>query len=362
MGVTYKQSGVDTESGDATVRGIRSFVSQTFQKEVIQGIGLFGSAVDLSLARGYQHPVLVQSIDGVGTKGMVAAAARAWRGIGRDIVAHCCNDVVAMGARPFTFLDYIAADRLDPEIGKEIVEGMAEECRFAGVSLVGGETAEMPGVYRENQWDIVGAIAGIVERGKIITGTEITKGDIVLGVASSGLHTNGFSLARHVFFQRGGYAAQTTWEEVAERAGVLPADKEAGRTLGEVLLVPHKNYTPAVLGLLNEGIFIKGIAHITGGGLSGNISRIVPDHCTVEIWEGSWDILPIFSAIQAVGPVDREEMYRVYNMGIGIVLIVSEREQVRCEQYLSRMKERVYCIGRVKGRSRNAVEFIPSRG
>ncbi len=359
MAITYKQSGVDTEAGEATVRGIRSSVAQTLQKEVIQGIGLFGSAVDLSFASRYRHPVLVQSIDGVGTKGMVAAAARSWRGIGRDIVAHCCNDIVAMGARPFTFLDYIAADRLDSEIGKEIVEGMAEECRFAGVSLVGGETAEMPGVYHERQWDVVGAIAGIVERDRVITGADISEGDVVFGIASSGLHTNGFSLARHVFFRQGEYAVQTAWEEVAARAGISLANEEAGRTLGEVLLVPHKNYAPVVLGLLDEGVPIKGIAHITGGGLFGNISRIVPDHCTVEIWEGSWDILPIFSAIQAVGPVDREEMYRVYNMGIGMVLIVSEDDQERCGQYFSRMKERVYRIGRVRERKREPVEFIP---
>ena len=320
MGITYKQSGVDIDAGNESVNRIKNIVKQTFDKYVLTGIGTFGAMYDFGeLATQYKHPVLVQSTDSVGTKVMLASKANAYGMIGKDIVAHCCNDILSQGAKPLTFLDYIAAPSIDPARIAEIVSGVAEGCKSAGVSLVGGEIAELSGVYKENEFDLVGCVLGVVEKDKIITGEKIKPSDIVLGFASSGLHTNGYTLARKVLF---------------DISGISINSKE-----GRALLEPHLNYTKPVFEILNKGIEIKGIAHITGGGFYENIPRILPKDCGVEIQKNSWPVLPVFKTIQKRGNVKEKEMYRTFNMGIGMIIVVSPEDAHKIDG--------VYKIGKV---------------
>ncbi len=319
MSDLYKQAGVDIEAGNEVVRRIKEDVASTHTPAVLTNIGHFGGLYDLSeIAKNYQHPILVQSIDGVGTKLIVAKMANKYDSVGEDMVGHSCGDILAMGARPIAFLDYVANEKLIPAEMEQIVSGMAKACREAGVSIIGGETAEMPGVYLKGEHDIAGCITGIVEKDKIITGEKIKEGDIVLGFASSGLHTNGFSLARKLIFE----TAKHTIEEK------IP---ELGTTVGQALLQVHLNYTKPILEILDSGIEIKGIAHITGGGFIENIPRVLPKNLDAEIKKGSWPILPIFSFLQKIGKISEEEMYTAFNMGIGIILIAppSEKEKIK---------------------------------
>jgi len=285
------------------------------------------------LLKSYKQPILVQSVDGVGTKLKVAKMAGKFETVGEDIVNHCCDDILCQGAKPLTFLDYIAADKLKPKEIEEMVTGMVKACKEAGVSLIGGETAEMPGVYFTGEHDIAGCITGVVEKAKIITGDKIREGDAVLGLASVGLHTNGFSLARKIFFESGEYNVDSHFDELHF-------------SLGKELLVPHHNYAQAVLPLL-EKYEIKGIAHITGGGLIENVPRVLPEGLSVEIKKHSWEILPIFKVIQRIGKVKEEELYRVFNMGVGLVLIVDDRMTNEVRRQLEEKGEKVYEIGRV---------------
>tara|TARA_B000000460_G_scaffold152597_1_gene107787 strand:- start:124 stop:984 length:861 start_codon:yes stop_codon:yes gene_type:complete len=253
---------------------------------------------------------MVQSIDGVGTKTIIARKLGKFDTIGIDLLSAAANDILVMGARPLTFLDYIANDKLNPETIEEIVLGMVKACKSTGVSLVGGETAEMPDTYLPGEHDLVGIITGIVEKEKIITGKNIKPGDVLLGLPSNGLHTNGYSFARKLFFEIGGYDVNDTIPELE-------------KSIGLTLLEPHINYTNHVLATLDAGIDVKGIAHITGGGLVENIPRILPDGCGVEIQKGSWPNIPVFDVMQSIGDVDENEMYRAFNMGIGMTFIVS---------------------------------------
>ena len=310
--IDYKSAGVDIDAGSEAVGRIKDNVKSTFTSNVLTGLGSFGSLYDLKpVLKEYKNPVMVQSIDGVGTKTIIARKLKKFDTIGIDLLSACANDILVMGARPLTFLDYIANDKLKPEIIEEIVSGMVKACQNTGVSLVGGETAEMPDTYLRDEHDLVGVITGVVEKDKIITGERIQSGDIVLGLPSNGLHTNGYSLARKLFFEIGGYDVHDT---------IIELEKSVGLTL----LEPHINYTNHVFAVLDKEINVKGIAHITGGGLVENIPRILPDDCGVEIQKGSWPILPVFDVMQSLGDVDEDEMFRAFNMGIGMVFIVDD--------------------------------------
>ena len=307
----YKSAGVDINAGNKAVENIKKGVQSTFTTNVLTGLGGFGSLYDLkSIINDYENPVLVQSIDGVGTKAIIARKLGKFNTIGVDLLSACANDILVMGARPLTFLDYIANDKLRPDIIEEMVNGMVDACLDTGVSLVGGETAEMPDTYLSGEHDLVGVITGVVEKNKIITGQAIHPSDVVLGLQSSGLHTNGYSLARKLFFEIGGYDVNDTIPELEKSVGLT-------------LLEPHINYTNNIFNLLDKDIEVKGIAHITGGGLIENIPRILPDGCCVEIHKGSWPAVPIFNVMQSIGNVDENEMYHAFNMGIGMIIIAA---------------------------------------
>ena len=307
----YKSAGVDIDAGKEAVKRIAEGARLTYTANVLTGLGSFGSLYDLkSILDDYENPVLVQSIDGVGTKTIIARKLGKFNTIGIDLLSACANDILVMGARPLTFLDYIANDKLRPDTIEEIVSGMVQACRDTGVSLVGGETAEMPDTYLPGEHDLVGVVTGVVEKDRIITGETIQLGDVVLGLPSSGLHTNGYSLARKLFFEIGGYDVNDTIPELK-------------KSIGLTLLEPHINYTNQVFGVLDKEIEVKGVAHITGGGLVENIPRILPDGCDVEIHKGSWPSVPIFNVMQSIGDVDENEMYRAFNMGIGMIIIAA---------------------------------------
>lgn len=309
--INYQAAGVDISAGNDAVKRIKDTVESTFSGAVLTGIGSFGALYDLTSLRGaYRHPVLVQSIDGVGTKMMVATMMQKFDTIGADLVSATVNDIIVLGARPLTLMDYIANDKLCPAIIEEIVAGMAAACRENGLSLVGGETAEMPGTYLPGEHDLVGAVTGVVERDAAILGKDIVPGDAVLAFPSTGLHTNGYSLARKLFFDVGGHS-------LSSQLSGLEGD------LGEALLATHYNYTRPVLHLLEHAVPIKGMAHITGGGIVENVPRILPQGCSVVIERGACPVLPIFLHLQRLGNLPDQDMYRTFNMGIGLVMIVS---------------------------------------
>ncbi len=309
--IDYKSAGVNIDAGNEAVNRIKDGVKSTFTSNVLTGLGSFGSLYDLKpILDNYDNPVMVQSIDGVGTKTIIARKLGKFDTIGIDLLSAAANDILVMGARPLTFLDYIANDKLNPKTIEEIVSGMVKACKNTGVSLVGGETAEMPDTYSPGEHDLVGVITGVVEKEKIITGENIKPGDALLGLPSNGLHTNGYSFARKLFFEIGEYDVNDTIPELE-------------KSIGLTLLEPHINYTNHVFATLDAGIDVKGIAHITGGGLVENIPRILPDGCGVEIQKGSWPNIPVFNVMQSIGDVDEDEMYRAFNMGIGMTFIVS---------------------------------------
>ncbi|KTC83236.1 phosphoribosylformylglycinamidine cyclo-ligase [Legionella cincinnatiensis] len=309
--IDYKAAGVDIEAGNEAVRSIKKAVESTFSPQVLTGIGSFGAMYDLkSLLHHYEHPVLVQSIDGVGTKMMVAKMMQKFDTIGIDLVSATTNDIIVLGAKPLTLLDYIANDKLKPEIIEHIIRGMVKACQENQISLVGGETAEMPGTYLPGEHDLVGVITGVVEKSKAIEGKEISAGDIVVAFPSSGLHTNGYSLARKLLFDVAGYKVESQFQDFTH-------------TIGEELLAPHVNYTRPILSILEKNIPIKGMAHITGGGLLENIPRILPKNCAVEIHKSLIPELPIFNLLRKLGHLDDEQMYRTFNMGAGLVLFIA---------------------------------------
>ena len=303
---TYASAGVDIDAANRATEKIKELARATFNARTLSEIGSFGGMFDGAFPE-MQQPVLVASADGVGTKLKIAFATGIHNTIGRDLVNHCVNDILVQGARPLFFLDYIATGKLAPETITSIVEGIANGCRENGCALLGGETAEMPGFYAAGEYDVAGFIVGVVDREKIIDGHTIAPGDVVLGLPSVGLHTNGYSLARKLFFEVAGSKAETHLDELDE-------------TIGAALLKPHVSYLRALEGLLDTRM-IKGLAHITGGGLLENIPRILPAGTSVEIKRGSWPVLPIFESMRRIGNIEEGEMFRTFNMGIGMVII-----------------------------------------
>jgi phosphoribosylformylglycinamidine cyclo-ligase len=315
----YARAGVDVDLGNRLKRRIQSLVRKTHGAEVLGKIGGFGGLFAPNF-RGMREPVLVASVDGVGTKLKIAFAANKHDTVGADLVNHCVNDIAVLGARPLFFLDYIGAERLDPEVFSELLRGFSKACRGAKCALIGGETAQMPGMYRRGEYDLAGCIVGVVDRGKIIDGSAIQTGDAVLGIASNGLHTNGYSLARKILFGK-------LKLKLSSRIPGLRG------TVGDELLRVHKNYQP-LLTKVPHGM-IRGLAHITGGGLIDNLPRVLPKSCDAVIDTRSWNVPPIFNFIGERGNVDSKEMYQVFNMGIGMIAIVSERAAATAKRVLS---------------------------
>jgi phosphoribosylformylglycinamidine cyclo-ligase len=338
--ISYTDAGVSIDAANEATAKIKQLAATTFNARTLSEIGSFGGMFDGAFPA-MKRPVLVASADGVGTKLKVAFAARTHNTIGRDLVNHCVDDILVQGARPLFFLDYIATGVLAPDVVAQIVEGMAEGCRENSCVLLGGETAEMPGFYSKGEYDVAGFIVGVVDREKVIDGRAIKSGDTVLALPSVGLHTNGYSLARKLFFEVAGYEVDTHLDEL-------------GRTVGQALLAPHVSYLPALSGLL-DGNLIKGLAHITGGGLTENVPRILPEGTGVHINSGTWPVLPVFKLMQRLGNVPEAEMFRTFNMGVGMVLICAPESAAPVRAHLEGRGEAVYEIGRVTKGDREVV-------
>ncbi|HTY59861.1 MAG TPA: phosphoribosylformylglycinamidine cyclo-ligase [Bacteroidota bacterium] len=328
--MTYADSGVNISEGERFVRQIKKSVRSTFRKGVLGDIGHFGAFFDARFP-GMKSPVLVSSVDGVGTKLIIAQMMHRYDTVGQDLVNHCVNDILACGARPLYFLDYYATGALSVENAARVIGGFARACRENGCSLIGGETAEMPGLYDPQEFDLAGMIVGVAERHRIIDGHRIQKGDVLVGLPSTGLHTNGFSLARAALL-----AKYSTDDYVSE----------LGATIGESLLSVHRSYLGAVTPLLGR-FDIRGLAHITGGGIVGNTSRILPRGRSLAVNWDAWERPPIFSLIQRTGNVPEEDMRRTFNLGIGLVIIVPARQSGIVVAYLKRRKERPVVMGTV---------------
>ena len=305
QGLTYAGTGVSIDAQDDALKRLKPLLQSTHRPEVLSEVGSFGGLFALGE---YEKPVLVSSTDSVGTKLKIAFMTGRHDTVGFDIVAHCGNDILVQGAEPLFFLDYIGTSKLHPEVIEQIVSGVAAGCREIGCALIGGEIAELPELYTMGEYDLAGTIVGVVEETQLITGSRIAPGDVLVGLGSLGLHTNGFSLARRIVFEVCGYTVDQ----------YIP---ELGTTLGSALLAYHKSYVKSVLAL-RERCDIKGMAHITGGGLSDNIIRILPPNCCAEVRKGTWEIPPIFPFLQKKGGVDEAEMYHVFNMGVGLVLVL----------------------------------------
>lgn len=330
--ISYRDSGVDIDAATRATDRIKELARTTFNKRTLSEIGSFGGMFDGAFPNMAQ-PVLVASADGVGTKLKIAFATGVHNTVGRDLVNHCVNDILVQGARPLFFLDYIATGKLSTDVVASVIEGITDGCRNNGCVLLGGETAEMPGFYQEGEYDIAGFIVGVVDRGKIIDGKSIVAGDVLLALPSVGLHTNGYSLARKLFFDVAGHAPETR----------LP---ELNMTVGEALLQPHLSYLRPLEALLDTAK-IKGLAHITGGGLIDNIPRILPEGTAVEIRKGSWPVLPIYELMRAIGNVSDAEMYRTFNMGVGMVIVCDPENRGPLKAHFEALGERCYEIGAV---------------
>ena len=330
----YARAGVDVDLGNKLKRGIHSLVRQTHGPRVLGKIGGFGGLFRANF-HGIREPVLVASIDGVGTKLRIAFALNKHDTVGADLVNHCADDIAVLGARPLFFLDYIGCGKLEPRLFRQLLRGFSRACRSAGCALIGGETAQMPGMYRKGEYDLAGCIIGVVDRGNIIDGRKIRPGDVILGLESNGLHTNGYSLAREILFRK-------------IRLKVTSRLPGSAKTVGQELLRVHKNYQP-LLAKIPSGI-IKGLSHITGGGLIDNLPRILPATCDAVIETKSWRAPRIFRVLEENGKVDPQEMYQVFNMGIGMVAVVSERDAQRVMPMLK--AKRIGQIARGNGRVR----------
>ena len=342
---TYKASGVDIDQASSFVERIKPLIKATSRREMMSSIGGFGGLFHLDTSK-IKDPVLVSSTDGVGTKLKIAQLMGKHDTVGIDLVAMSVNDIIVQGADPLFFLDYIATGKLCVETGVRIVEGITRGCQEAGCGLIGGETAEMPGFYPDGEYDLAGFCVGVVEADKLIDGSDIRVSDRIIGIASSGLHSNGFSLARRVLLEQ----------------GKLPLEKKAeglDEILGIELLKPTRIYVKPILNLI-KNFNIRGIVHITGGGFIDNIPRIVPDPCRAVIRRGSWAVPPIFDLIKTVGNVDENEMLRVFNMGIGMMIIVAEKDEHEIVDRLEKLGEKAYTLGTIEKRNSNqpTVSFI----
>jgi phosphoribosylformylglycinamidine cyclo-ligase len=332
---TYRASGVDIDKAESFIKKIRPLVKSTFRTGVLGEIGGYGGLFHLNVQQ-YRDPVLVSATDGVGTKIMVAVLMDRHHTIGIDLVAMCVNDIITNGATPLFFLDYLAMGKLSPQIGTQIIEGITNGCLQARCSLIGGETAEMPGLYKEGDYDLAGFVVGVVDRSQIIDGSDIAVGHRLIGIASSGLHANGFSLVRKVLFEKHGY-------------GVMDEIPELGGVLGDEILKPTKIYVETVLNLLRD-FPLSGIAHITGGGLTNNVPRILPRSCQAVLHRGVWTAPPIFKFLQEKGNIPEEEMFRTFNNGVGMVMVVAEDLVADVLLRLQGLQEQAFVMGEIVAR------------
>jgi phosphoribosylformylglycinamidine cyclo-ligase len=330
--VTYSDAGVSIDAANLAVERIKQLARTTFNAQTLSEIGSFGGMFDGAFPK-LRAPVLVASADGVGTKLKIAFLADRHDTVGRDLVNHCTNDILVQGARPLFFLDYVATGRLDPQTITSVVEGVARGCRENGCVLLGGETAEMPGFYADGEYDIAGFIVGVVDRERVIDGRRIAHGDVLLALPSAGLHTNGYSLARKLFFEVAGMTPETHVERL-------------GTTVADALLAPHLSYLAPLDALLDTGV-VKGLAHITGGGLLENIPRILPEGASVEIARGAWPVLPIFQLMQEIGRVSEHEMHRTFNMGVGMVVVCAPADASSVRSHLAAQGTACHEIGHV---------------
>ena len=330
MDQTYKAAGVDIEAGEKTVDKIKGYAKSTFNKSVLADIGMFGAFYEPDFS-GYKNPVLVSSVDGVGTKLKIAIEMDRHNTIGQDLVNHCVNDIAVCGATPLFFLDYYATGKLNPGKAAEVIKGFSIACKENDCALIGGETAEMPGLYQGEEYDVAGTIVGVVDKLKIIDGKKIEKGDLLIGFPSNGLHTNGYSLVRKVLLQK--FKLTDHIEEI-------------NNILGDELLKIHKSYLPLITALKNT-VNVKGLSHITGGGIIGNTSRIIPDGLGLKIHWGNWEMPAIFKFIQQTGNIANEEMHKVFNCGIGLVAVISKSDKIVAFQAAHDAHEHPLLIGEV---------------
>ena len=331
---TYKDAGVDISAGEDLIRRIRKPVRSTFHANVLTDIGMFGAFYRARFP-GLKRPVLVSSVDGVGTKLKIAVAMNCHETVGQDLVNHCVNDILVCGAKPLYFLDYYATGKLNPDVAEQVILGFVKACRENGCALIGGETAEMPGVYDSNDYDIAGTIVGVVEQKKILNGKRVRKGDILVGLPSTGLHTNGYSLARRIIMDR------------------FPLDTrigELGTTIGDALLAVHRSYFRTIHPLLQSplAVAIRGLSHITGGGIEGNTMRIVPEGLKLAVDWNAWERPPLFRFLQKEGAVPEEDMRRTFNLGVGLILIVDRRKADAVIAALKKRREKPFVMGDVR--------------
>ncbi len=331
MDSTYKAAGVDIKAGDEFVGRIKDHVKSTFNNNVLHGIGHFGAFYEFNFPE-YKQPVLVSSVDGVGTKLKIAFAMNKHNTVGQDLVNHCVNDIAVCGAKPLYFMDYMAFGKLFPEKAEQIIAGFSKACRENEIALIGGETAEMPGLYSEDEYDLAGTIVGVVEKSKIIDGSKISSGDVLLGFESNGLHTNGYSLARKVLL---------------EKFDVNETPEGLNQSLGEELLKVHKSYLKLIY-VLKENCEIKGFSHITGGGIIGNTKRIIPENLQIKIDWNAWELPAIFKLIKETGNVKDEEMREVFNIGIGLISVVAKNEVEKVISLANSINEKAIMIGEIE--------------
>ncbi len=330
--VTYADAGVDIERGNRTKKRIKYLAHKTFTRGVLSDIGGFGALFSIDKQK-YLDPVLVSSVDGVGTKLKIAFGMNVHTTVGADLVNHCVNDIAVQGATPLFFMDYLATGKLEPEIAEQVVEGLSTACKHNGCALIGGETAEMPGFYPDGEYDVAGFIVGVVERERIITGKNVEPGDVILGLPSNGLHTNGYSLARKLLFDVAHYTADSYVNELKGK-------------VGNELLRTHKSYWPVVKKLVAADC-VSAMAHITGGGITENLPRVLPRTVAAVIETGSWPVLPIFEHLQQLGNVPQDEMFRTFNMGLGMLLVVPAKKFKKAQTVLERAGEKAYTVGRI---------------
>jgi phosphoribosylformylglycinamidine cyclo-ligase len=330
--VTYADAGVDISSGDRAKDRIKYLAKRTFNRSVLGGIGGFGALFQLDLKK-WEEPILVSSADGVGTKLKLAFDLGIHNTVGQDLVNHCVNDIAVQGATPLFFLDYLATGKLDPSVIEQVVTGLADGCKANGCALIGGETAQMPGFYADGEYDLAGFIVGAVDKSKLITGATIAPGDVILGLPSTGLHTNGYSLARKLFFDVAKYKPTQYIGAIGDKAGTA-------------LMKVHRSYLSIMQKLANAGL-AAGMAHITGGGITENLPRILPKGTCAQIELGSWPVLSIFEHLQKLGDVPQDEMLRTFNMGVGLIVVVPADKFSRAKSLLNRAEEKFHVIGRI---------------
>ncbi len=340
--VSYRDAGVNIDAADEALGRVKESIKRTFDENVLQDIGSFGAMYNFDM-KGMENPVIVSSVDGVGTKLKLAFLTGKNDTVGVDLVSHCVNDILVQGARPLFFLDYLAFGVLDPDVVEDVIRGITVGCRYAGCSLIGGETAEMPDMYTQGEYDLAGTIVGVVDRAKIVDGSTITEGDVVIGLQSSGLHTNGYSLARKICFEIGGLNIND------EMPGV-------GRTAAETLMEPHRSYAK-VMQVVSRIVNVKGMVHVTGGGITDNLPRVLPDGLGAEVDLDAFEALPVFRYLQETGNVEQSEMLRTFNCGLGFLVIVSAEEKERALDAFTQALEQPKVMGVITSSGEGGVSY-----